>query len=71
MLKIEPLVIQIWCGESKPNNISAFLERFIDELETIISRGFSIGNHRVTVIVGSFICDSPARSFLKGNTNMK
>lgn len=71
MPKIEPLVVSIWCGESKPNNISAFLERFINELKTIIRRGFSIGDHRVKVIIGAFICDSPARSLLKGNTIMK
>lgn len=71
MPKIEPLVVSIWCGDSKPNNISAFLEPFINELETIIRLGLSIGNHRITVIVRAFICDSPARSLLKGNTKTK
>lgn len=32
---IKPMVILIWCGESKPNNLNDFLFPFVNELEEL------------------------------------
>lgn len=65
--RLEPIVISIWCGESKPNNISDYLRSFVDELQEIMENGILIDTCHIKIIIGAFICDSPARSFIKGD----
>lgn len=60
-----PFPIGIFYGTSKPNPLSSFLEEFIEELSLLLKNGFYFNDtlHRVTV--HSFVCDAPARSYLK------
>lgn len=66
MPQIQPLVIAIWCGESKPSSISDYLYPFVTELNDVLRHGVSVGEHMIRIVIRAFICDSPARSFLKG-----
>lgn len=66
MPDIKPMVICIWSGVGKPNNLNEFLQPFVNELNAIIGCGIVVNNNRIEVVVRCFLCDSPARSFLKG-----
>lgn len=59
------MVISIWCGQGKPD-LHAFLNPFVSELNHILSNGIKINNYELKVSILGFVCDSPARAFLKG-----
>lgn len=67
MSEIKPMVVSIWCGDKKPNNLCEFLQPLVEELNMILRNGISINGYRIDVKINSFICDSPARSFVKGS----
>lgn len=62
----KPMVVAIWCGKGKPI-LNEYLHPFVSELNSIISSGIQVNNYRLSVAVHGFICDTPARSFLKGD----
>lgn len=64
---IEPMIIGIYCGESKPPTPDEFLTPFVDELLTILNNGIIINGYKISIYIRCFICDTPARSFIKGN----
>lgn len=62
----EPFIISIYFGsESKPSTLQQFLEKFIEEMEELSTNGFEFNNHVYDVSIHNFICDVPARSFIK------
>lgn len=61
----EPFTAAIFCGVSKPKNLSAFLKDFITQLNEIQQEGILINNKQFRVRIKFFVCDTPARSFLK------
>lgn len=63
---IKPFAVQIWCGESKPDPLNDYLEQFVSELNDLMENGMQINGKHITVLFRCFICDSPARSFVKG-----
>lgn len=68
--KIKPLVIGIYYGIGKPKNITAYLEDFVTDLSNLLETGITLLQNpekKVTVSIRCFICDSPARAFIKGN----
>lgn len=56
-----PYIICIWYGRGKPSNINLYLEDFVDEMIVLCAEG----HRNVSVKVKAFICDAPARSFIK------
>lgn len=64
--KMSPMIIGIWFGESKPI-LHEYVHLLISELETILSSGIFVNDHRVQIKFGLVICDTPARSLMKGN----
>lgn len=66
MRHIKPMVIAIWSGEGKPTVLNEFLEPFVNELNDLLRDGISINGHQIAICVRCFICDSPARAFIKG-----
>lgn len=64
---IHPLDVAIWCGNTKPTDLNEYLKRFVDEMNHLLENGTLINNHRITIRIRCFICDTPARAFLKGN----
>ena len=63
------MVIGIYCGESKPE-LQAFVTPFVEEMKIVLANGIEINDQIVTTKIRCFICDSPARAFIKGDTNI-
>jgi hypothetical protein len=53
-------------GTSKPSNIKDFLCKAVTELSYLTHNGLTIGDRHFPFKIMAFICDSPARSFIKG-----
>lgn len=64
--ELKPIVVGIWCGIGKPNKLNEFLMPFVQEVNSIATNGLIINGHRLDVSIRSVICDSPARSYIKG-----
>lgn len=64
--KISPMVVGIYCGASKISDIGTYFSPVVDELEDILANGLHINSHKITVALRCFVCDSPARAFVKG-----
>ncbi|RVE41953.1 hypothetical protein evm_013393 [Chilo suppressalis] len=71
--EIEPLVVGIYYGSGKPKILSQYLEDFVAETESLLENGIHIvregKENIVNVRIRCFICDSPARAFIKGVCN--
>lgn len=65
MPKVPPMVIGIWQGDSKPI-LDEYIQPLVAEMQTLILSGISIKDHHVKVNFGLVICDTPARSLMKG-----
>lgn len=65
MPNVQPMVLGIWAGETKPD-LNEYLTPLVDELKLMIETGIQIGSWLISVKIGRIICDSPARSFIKG-----
>lgn len=67
MPELGVLVIAIWCGESKPTILNDFLQPFVTELNDLLHNGISINEYEIKISIRCFVCDSPARSYIKGS----
>lgn len=63
---LKPMVIGIYHGKGKPDDMPTFLELFVNELKQLIRDGLILNGHKISIGIRSFICDSPARAFIKG-----
>lgn len=63
------MVIAIWSGEGKPNAVNEFLQPFVNELLELMRDGISTNSHNFQISVRAFICDSPARAYIKGSSD--
>jgi len=61
----KPFAIGIFCGTSKPQPLSMFLNDFVNELSFLLKNGFEYLGTRYNVMVHSFVCDAPARAYIK------
>lgn len=66
MPEIKPIVVALWCGVGKPKDLEEFLLPLVNELNCLIKTGIFFNEYRVDIGNVCFICDSPARSHLKG-----
>lgn len=66
MPNIQPMIIAIWYGGSKPGNLTEYFQLFVTEMKDILKNGIVINNYRINVRIRCFICDTLARSFVKG-----
>lgn len=55
----------IWSGESKPL-INEYLQPIVAELKELLRCGITSNLHHISIKIGKFLCDSPARSLIKG-----
>lgn len=66
MPELQPMVVAIYCGETKPP-LQEFLSQFVDELNCILQNGVIINKkYKIEVQIKYFVCDTPARNFIKG-----
>jgi hypothetical protein len=60
-----PFVIALYFGTTKPNSIEQFLSDFTIEFKHLEEHGVMVDNINYIVKISNFICDAPARSFVK------
>ena len=60
-----PFAVGIYCGKSKPKKLDEFLCDFIEDLNKLLIEGIVINGVRRSVVVHRFVCDAPARSYIK------
>lgn len=65
MPDVKPMVVSIWFGRGKPI-LNEFLKPFVAELNEIWTNGIRINGHELKISDVFFICDSPARAYIKG-----
>lgn len=62
-----PMLVALYVGTGKPNSIDNYLCDLVTEIKELQSSGFVPCDESVAkqVVVRSFVCDAPARAFLK------
>lgn len=60
-----PALVALYCGGKKPQPVDEFLKDFLEEYKELSQDGLLVNGKRLGVLIISFICDAPARSFLK------
>jgi hypothetical protein len=63
---IQPMAIGIFCGDSKPHNVQQYLRPFVEEICPLLQNGIEVNGKKIIIRIRCFICDSPARAFIKG-----
>ena len=61
----EPFVIGLFCGTFKPNSAAEYLQDFITDATLIQDQGVESNGHQYQIELSAFICDTPARAFIK------
>lgn len=64
-ISYEPFPVAIYSGSKKPDNLDKFLEDFIVEMNELQQTGLLISDRLFNVSIKAFVCDTPARAFLK------
>ena len=57
--------VGLYSGKSKPQSADEFLEDFLRDIQSTLENGLYINDKHRTVSIHSFVCDAPARQFLK------
>ena len=63
--EIPPVVVALWYGASKPGSVSDYLREFLEELTRLTRTGITINQRQFEIKLKCFICDAPARAFIK------
>ena len=61
----EPFLVALYYGKKKPSSLNEYLKDFIEEYRILQENGIVLGTHTFNVKLKAFICDAPARAFLK------
>ena len=61
----KPFIVCIYCGNSKPATPDLLLNELVNELLIVRESGIEFRGRRFSVNVKGFICDAPARAFIK------
>ena len=65
MPDIPIMVVGVYSGDHKPL-LAPFLNFFVDEFLDIRNNGFRVNGHKIQIRIKCFVCDTPARAFIKG-----
>ena len=71
LLNLNGLVflVALYYGYQKPTPVEEYLEEFLNELTVLTREGVQIFGKQYEVKLKCFVCDAPARSYLKGIVN--
>ncbi|XP_011876846.1 PREDICTED: uncharacterized protein LOC105566980 [Vollenhovia emeryi] len=68
-----PIIIGIYSGAEKPHNPNLFFEKFVADVNNVISNGgIDFAGNKIPIRLRCFIADAPARAFVlnhKGHTS--
>lgn len=59
------VIFGLWHGDSKPSDVNEYLREFIEEAKKLSDDVFTFRGKRIRFQIILYICDAPARSFLK------
>ncbi|EFN64579.1 hypothetical protein EAG_00178, partial [Camponotus floridanus] len=65
LCKLDPFIVAVYCGQSKPPDIYEYLKDFIQEYKNLCNNGLVIDLKLYSGSISGFICDAPARAFVK------
>lgn len=60
------MTVAIWCGDGKPTVLNDYFRFFVQELNHLLLNGLLINGRKITIRFRCFVCDTPARAFIKG-----
>lgn len=66
MSQINVFLIGCYVGEKKPNDVDLYLHDLIYDIKNINENGFFVDGCKTKVSIRSFVCDTPARSYVCG-----
>uniref|UniRef100_X1YUT4 Uncharacterized protein n=1 Tax=Capitella teleta TaxID=283909 RepID=X1YUT4_CAPTE len=61
----KPFIVGLYSGKLKPSDPHEYLSQFVDELQPLFDNGFLFNGKTFGLVVAGFICDAPARAYLK------
>lgn len=61
----KPFLAGMFYGDSKPLQADEFLEDFVKEYAELLQKGIEINNAIRRVEISAFVCEKPARAFIK------
>ena len=61
----QPFIVGIYCGRAKPDSVDEYLADFLAELQQLTRDGIKSSGKTIRLVIKAFICDAPARAFLK------
>ena len=64
-----PFIVSIFCGGHKPTSVADFLIDFLNEYRQLSENGFLYEGAKYFVKLKAFVCDVPAREFIKSVKN--
>lgn len=56
---------------AKPSSLTDYLNEFVEEMNALYDEGIVIDGQKIAVTIRAFVCDTPARAYLKGNFHDK
>ena len=57
--------VAIFCGKSKPKSVDEYMNQFVQEVFELTVNGLELKGTVFSVSIHSFVCDAPARQYLK------
>ena len=60
----DPFPVGIFYGDSQPSSLD-FLDEFVSEYKVLQQNGIIVNNTRLDFGIRAFVCDAPARAFIK------
>lgn len=61
----KPFAVGLYCGRKKPSDVSDYVAEFVAELQLLLETGVTCNDTRFMVHIDCFVCDAPARAFIK------
>ena len=61
----EAFIVALYQGDKKPNDVNEFLREFLQEYDHLHANGLEINGKHFAITLKCWVCDAPARSFLK------
>jgi len=61
----QPFVVGLYSGKKKPVSLQEFLGDFVSDMQQILGDGVIVNGVVYSVSIDCFICDAPARAFVK------
>ena len=62
---VQPFVIGAYYGEHKPNDVGAYLNKFIEDMKSLEQAPYDNNGKDIEIAIRNIVCDAQARVFVK------